>query len=332
MRLNAKDVYAKLHDISFDSLLLGSYGCNLSDQYWMKPLGSDLIYSDVNFFENSFGADLGSITLGTGDVTWLSNNLSLIGPESGSNGNLPKKWSIVNGQRVLVKGGSVLGQEPYNELIGSMLCKCFGVSHVAYQVVSDLDSVYSVCPCCVSCHEDMVSAYDVLHDLHIISKCRWQDVDQYISFCEDYGVSDIRSHIGQMVCVDFLLRNTDRHWNNFGLIRNADSLEYQRVSPLFDFGNSLFHDDMHISLRDGVSKLTGMLLQDDLKYVLDSCDMSWLCKDDVLSWMQSGQHVIRDSNLLRSRKAELSDFLHTRVNDFLLACKSGMDYSFEPEL
>jgi hypothetical protein len=42
-----------------------------------------------------------------------------------------------------------------------------------------------------------------------------------------------------MIVCDFILANSDRHWRNFGLIRNIDTLA-MRPAPLFDTGNCLW--------------------------------------------------------------------------------------------
>jgi hypothetical protein len=45
-----------------------------------------------------------------------------------------------------------------------------------------------------------------------------------------------------MLTVDFIIANTDRHYNNFGAIRNAVSLEWVGHAPIYDSGTSLWHD------------------------------------------------------------------------------------------
>ena len=35
-------------------LLDKAFGLSLSDQYWLKPIGSSLCYDDINFFDNDF--------------------------------------------------------------------------------------------------------------------------------------------------------------------------------------------------------------------------------------------------------------------------------------
>ena len=45
-----------------------------------------------------------------------------------------------------------------------------------------------------------------------------------------------------MITVDYLLVNEDRHQNNFGVIRNAETLEYLGPTPLYVSGTSLWSD------------------------------------------------------------------------------------------
>lgn len=45
-----------------------------------------------------------------------------------------------------------------------------------------------------------------------------------------------------MLVFDYLLANTDRHFGNFGAIRNVKTLEWTGPAPVFDSGTSLWHD------------------------------------------------------------------------------------------
>ena len=53
-----------------------------------------------------------------------------------------------------------------------------------------------------------------------------------------------------MIVCDHIMANTDRHWRNFGIIRNIDTLECRFV-PFFDTGNSLWYDRTLGSLEAG---------------------------------------------------------------------------------
>lgn len=46
-----------------------------------------------------------------------------------------------------------------------------------------------------------------------------------------------------MIVCDYIIVNKDRHFNNFGVIRNVETLEFIDVAPLLDNGCSLWFDE-----------------------------------------------------------------------------------------
>ena len=53
-RKNFSDLLEDAGVATADALSIKSLGLNLSDQYWFKPVGSDLHWRDVNLFQNDF--------------------------------------------------------------------------------------------------------------------------------------------------------------------------------------------------------------------------------------------------------------------------------------
>jgi hypothetical protein len=47
-----------------------------------------------------------------------------------------------------------------------------------------------------------------------------------------------------MITVDYILANEDRHLNNFGALRNAETLEWIGMAPIYDSGSSLGYDQL----------------------------------------------------------------------------------------
>jgi hypothetical protein len=45
-----------------------------------------------------------------------------------------------------------------------------------------------------------------------------------------------------MLVVDYIIANEDRHFNNFGAVRNVDTLEWIGLAPVYDCGTSLWYD------------------------------------------------------------------------------------------
>jgi hypothetical protein len=45
-----------------------------------------------------------------------------------------------------------------------------------------------------------------------------------------------------MIMIDFITTNADRHWDNFGILRDPDTLKFVSMAPIYDNGNSMFFD------------------------------------------------------------------------------------------
>ena len=54
-----------------------------------------------------------------------------------------------------------------------------------------------------------------------------------------------------MMVLDYLIANEDRHFNNFGLLRSPDTLEWLGPAPIYDSGSSLGYDKLTPQIRSG---------------------------------------------------------------------------------
>ena len=114
-------------------LLTRCFGLSLSDQYWVRPHDSDLRWERINFFENPFSEDIGDVLLGKAKDT---ANFDLNSPDNTTNGYLKKRWKIIDGKRCLLKAGSnPFMQQPFNEVIASLVAEKLGISHVPYTLL-----------------------------------------------------------------------------------------------------------------------------------------------------------------------------------------------------
>ena len=52
-----------------------------------------------------------------------------------------------------------------------------------------------------------------------------------------------------MLVLDYIIANEDRHFNNFGALRNAETLEWLGMAPIYDSGSSLGYDKMPGQMR-----------------------------------------------------------------------------------
>lgn len=233
-----KSALAVLNLTATQKLTEKCLGLSLSDQYWICPADSGISWAQVNFFDNAFSDDVGNILFGKRP---LGNPVCLMSPDNTSDGWLKKKWKIIDGKRCLIKGGSgATQQEPYNEVMASRIMERLGIPHVSYTLLVEDDYPYSVCEDFITPQTDYISAWYIMRTLR---KPNHVSIYQhYLDCCEAAGVPGIRESVDRMLVVDYLIANEDRHQNNFGVVRNAETLEYLGAAPLFDSGTSLWFD------------------------------------------------------------------------------------------
>ncbi len=243
-RLGIRDALEILYVPFTQMLLTKCYGLSLSDQYWVNPADMPLAWEKVNFFHNPFTADVGNALFGKA----AEGAISLVSPDNTSDGWLRKKWKIIDGKRCLLKGGSdPAQQEPLNEALASSIMRRLGVSHVPYTVIWEEGLPYSVCEDFITPNTELVSAWHISR-----IRRRENSISPYRHFlncCRELGIPGVVEGLDRMLTVDYLIVNEDRHLNNFGAVRNAETLEWIGLAPIFDCGTSLWFNKFTGAIR-----------------------------------------------------------------------------------
>ena len=253
-----------------DELILKCYGLSLSDQYWFKPNDVNLQWKDINFFDNDFSEDVGNALFGTPTE---SDSFSLISPDNTSDGWLKKKWTIIDGKRCLIKSGSApFFQEPLNEKITSILQSRLNyMPFVDYDLIFDDEQPLSVCENFITPQTELISAYSIYETLP-----KEKNISSYEHFkrcCEIQGIANTEKFLNYMLAVDYIIANSDRHFRNFGVIRNANTLEWIGFAPLFDCGTSLWFNQIAKNIKYDESKPFATSHAKQIGFVTD---LTWL--------------------------------------------------------
>ena len=241
----------RLNVVAPSELLDKAFGLSLSDQYWLKPVGTDIKYEDINFFDNDFDYAEFMEASFSKNSKMIQNASSLKTPNNTTDGMLKKAWIIENGTRYLLKGGYKNETlQPFNEVLASEICKRLGFDHVEYTLDTYKDTVVSKCPCFITKDTELITCYQIRNDMKRHDSI--EDYEEYIKKLESEGIKDVRTKIENMYILDFLIMNEDRHLNNFGIIRDVNTLKWVNVAPIFDNGQSLnieYYDEeeLHIS-------------------------------------------------------------------------------------
>ena len=231
---------------NFDLLDTKAYCLSLSDQYWVKRVDEDILWENINFFDNEFSEDIGKILFDGGNT---QVNLNLNTPDMTSNGNYEKRWKIINGDRYLIKaGGKMINQEPFNEVIATKLYERIlnEDEYVKYEIIYDKERAVSICKNFITKNTELIPAWKI--NEYYETKSNENKYDHYIRCLKELNVLNANLLVDKMLVCDFILANKDRHFNNFGVIRNVETLKFEKVAPIFDNGCSLWYDenDMYV--------------------------------------------------------------------------------------
>ena len=276
-RKNLNHLLERLNVSSPGDLLNKHFALSLSDQYWIVKECSCIQWEDINFFTHDFDSTCFlQASLDDSSHSYTVKNDSLKTPNNTADGMLPKGWTIENGKQVLIKGTYTrFEQEPFNEWLTSQISKRLGFDYCNYIVdwytIKQDKVIVSKCENFINKNEELISAYDVFQSAK--KENTINDYEHYVQTLENHGILDARKKITEMFVVDYLTMNVDRYLKNFGIIRNVETLKWERVTPIFDTGQSMCCDEhtQNMNFTHGCGKFFTNLNK-DYNAILKSLD------------------------------------------------------------
>lgn len=206
-------------------------GISLTDGYFFSENKNAALWENINFHNNGF------------DETFLQIRLDLWkkgvkSPDFTTDGMMEKFWTNNNGTPYLIKvdntrQGLLCANEVFYFHAAQML-KINAAPYFYGEFSEKKDSKqmkYCTCPSfVVSPNEDFVNALQVRHAESNLSNGK----SLILYFKNELGFD---KEIREMLTLDCILHNTDRHEKNFGYIKNLSG--EIRMAPLYDNGTCL---------------------------------------------------------------------------------------------
>ncbi|MCQ2417773.1 MAG: XRE family transcriptional regulator [Oscillospiraceae bacterium] len=210
-----------------------SKGLSLNDCYWIVEEEFEGEYDKYNLYENHFSQILALIAF-TGYGSSIRSSLASC-PEFTTNGMLPKCWRRISGTVSLYKGGtkgtSNTGYEPYSEYYAAQIAEALGVNAISYNLRQWKGELCSVCELFTSKELSFMPVG------RLVTRGGMEAVREYY---KELGAEYV-SALDDMIVLDALICNTDRHFGNFGVMIDNNTNTIVAPAPLFDHGNSLFN-------------------------------------------------------------------------------------------
>ncbi|MBQ9015456.1 MAG: HipA domain-containing protein [Firmicutes bacterium] len=209
---------------------------SMTDTYWICPVETELSWQDVNLYRS---------TKTSADVVTL-HNASSYDPNASLGGEMNKYWDVSGDEPVLVKRAyRSYGQQSINELFATKVHERQNaeIPFVSYTIeTADDNAVLSRCRAFTSQRVEFISAYEILHSQK--RRASRSEYDQFIDACERQGLDrdEMQRFMDYLILSDFAISNTDEHLQNFGVLRDTETMELIGPAPVFDSGNSMFFD------------------------------------------------------------------------------------------
>lgn len=174
------------------------------------------------------------------DMTHLS--WSKIRNSSGTAGSFLKAYSLLGGKKIYYKLSNfdkvngVVGHECVNEIIVDRLLDILGISHLHYKLIcADVSINGKIHEVHLCASEDFKQRGETKLALDAYWEAERAENESTWDFCIRNGWED---YLYQMLVVDFLILNRDRHGANIEVLRNSRKKTIH-LAPLFDHGLSL---------------------------------------------------------------------------------------------
>ena len=185
----------------------------ITDNYWVRPQGSALCWQDVRFRENDF-ADLAL----SGRLEDFSKQPSRT-PELTNTGSFEKCWRFEDGAWWMYKAGSEA--ERFSELFVAALCRTLRFATAQYES----------CPPYIRTRDFTGGELNFEPAAYLVG----DDEDYVLNYDTflQYG-QEIADQYVELLLMDTICRNVDRHTYNYGLLRDQKTGAVLRLAPNFD--------------------------------------------------------------------------------------------------
>ena len=236
-----EDIVALINGLSLttsEEYLAKNLAISVTDTYWIKPIDDRLEFKDVNFwnFKNYHGGKL------------PYHNVTSYDPNASLGGQMEKCWDLSGKVPVLRKEAyKSYGQQAINELFATELHQRqkTGIPYVSYRIErTENGGVVSLCDSFTDLDKELITAYEVLESEKKDNSDN--NYSAYITICSKHGIDKdiMQDYLDYQTLTDFVISNTDEHLGNFGILRDANTMNLLGPAPIYDSGNSMFYSDI----------------------------------------------------------------------------------------
>lgn len=277
----------RLTDSSDLAAVLRAHAATITDNYWLRFDGENLNYGDIQFSEDTFSDIALTGSFDSYEREYKKEQLAAGSPELTNIGSYEKCWRLVDGRWFMYKAGNSL--ERFSELFISRLGTALGFEMAEY--LPD---------------DSFIKTPDFTRGIY-----NFEPAAAIVGEEEDYAfnytkLSLLGSSIGpqylDILYMDALCFNMDRHTQNYGILRDRETGKIIGMAPNFDNNIALISR----GYVGDASRTNGFLI-DLFVELLSQCHLSYHPPAVDTSIVQSiAQEILPDETVDR-------DFVTTMI-------------------
>ena len=247
--LNSAQFPGKLNTNDRIAICESCRALSMTDNFWLKKDEENIKFSEVNLREKHLQDAAFDISI-LGKILTVSKDV--LAPDINTQGMFSKTWYRTESNIKLMK--TDLTAQKINtkaEIQVSNILDYTNVSHVKYQKYIKDDILLAVCSCIATNDKSMISG---------------QDFKDWCEHTNKNMLNEImkinKSLFSKMVVIDYLLSNTDRHFENFAFLVDNNTNTIIDMTPLYDHNQAIIADVFGTNIDDYIYEPTGKTMKE----------------------------------------------------------------------
>lgn len=330
-----KALMQRLHCYDTEGFINITHAATINDTFWIKSENEKVTWTDISLYRNQFTETISQSAfegVGLCDMVFSATS-----PELSSEGSFPKCFRKEQNKGqfgsdiYIYKRGSDIGQgiESYCERLASEIAAIVSPqNYVNYELVNFNGKITSCCNLFTNETEGFASFARLSHQNSIQTANGLDSYDTNDAF-EFFSKIGSEQEFREMLVIDAVSFNTDRHFGNFGVLFNNDTLDIIKMSPVFDLNLTMLSsvDTMDLTINkigdalyeyltpklgDDFTRIGQLALNDVIKErIKDLTDFSFTFRgDDTFS----PERVKKLEEIVRIQASAIlsKDVLHTK--------------------
>lgn len=243
-------------------IALACKGLTMSDCFWIKDEGEVSKFENVCLRKNKLSkASYVVAILGR----HISTTVEEIRPDLSTTGMYPKYWKRENGCVTMWKTDITTGfVNTESELLCSKILLNHNVNALEYVKKEKDGKVFAVSKCMSNDDVSYIPAQSIK------DWCFHTNQNFY-----DFIKNNFLVDFANMCVVDYVLFNTDRHFENWGFVVSNKTNEILSFAPLFDHNQALIGDYLNTNINELIYEPLNISFQKSIEQFAKYSDISW---------------------------------------------------------